>query len=104
MGGEPVSGMAPPFVLGSGNVFEDLGLRDAQELELRSDLKRRILEIVHQNGWTQEEAARRMGCSRPDVSRLENNRIDRFSVGRLLRLLRAGKARSGQRGGLPRPL
>jgi predicted XRE-type DNA-binding protein len=54
--------------IGSGNVFADLGLPDAEKLKIKSGLVIEITKAVRKLGLTQEEAARRMGITQPKVS------------------------------------
>ncbi|MBI5330077.1 MAG: XRE family transcriptional regulator [Betaproteobacteria bacterium] len=54
--------------IGSGNVFADLGLPDADKLKIKSGLVIEITKAVRKLGLTQDEAARRMGISQPKVS------------------------------------
>jgi len=54
--------------IGSGNVFSDVGLPDADKLKIKSGLVIEITKAVRKLGLTQEEAARRMGISQPKVS------------------------------------
>ena len=72
---------------GSGNVFADLGLADADTHLLKAELVTRIDAIVRQRGITQTEAARILGLSQPDVSRLLRGDFREYSLERLLRLL-----------------
>ena len=72
---------------GSGNVFADLGLPDADAHLLKAGLVARIDAIVRQRGLTQTEAARLLGLSQPDVSRLLRGDFREYSLERLLRLL-----------------
>ncbi|MEA3642391.1 MAG: helix-turn-helix transcriptional regulator [Lamprobacter sp.] len=55
---------------GSGNVFADLGLPDAEKLKIKSGLVIEITRAVRNLGLTQEEAGRRMGITQPKVSAL----------------------------------
>jgi predicted XRE-type DNA-binding protein len=55
---------------GSGNVFGDLGLPNAEKLKIKSGLVIEITRAVRRHGLTQEEAARRMGIPQPKVSAL----------------------------------
>ena len=55
---------------GSGNVFADLGLPDAEKLKIKSGLVIEITRAVRQLGLTQAEAGRRMGIPQPKVSAL----------------------------------
>jgi predicted XRE-type DNA-binding protein len=87
-GGEPL------WVEGSDNVFKDLGFSDqeAANLVLRSNLMDVVQEIIKENGWTQQEAARRLGVTQPRVSDLVRGHIDLFSVDTLVEWLdRLGK-------------
>ncbi len=73
----------------SGNVFADLGRPDADTHLLKAELVNRIDEIIRRRRITQAEAARLLGLSQPDVSRLLRGYFRDFSVERLLRLLMA---------------
>ena len=74
---------------GSGNVFADLGRPDADAQLLKAELVTRIDKIVRQRGLKQVEAAKLLGLSQPDVSRLLRGSFREYSVERLLRLLTA---------------
>ena len=74
---------------GSGNVFADLGRPAAETHLLKAKLVTRIDEIIRQRGLTQVEAAKLLGLSQPDVSRLLRGSFREYSVERLLRLLMA---------------
>lgn len=54
--------------MGSGNVFADIGLPDADKLKIKSGLVIEITKAVRKLGLTQDEAARRMGIAQPKVS------------------------------------
>lgn len=72
---------------GSGNVFADLGLPDAELHLMKADLVSRIEAIVRERRLTQTKAAALLGLSQPDVSRLLRGSFREYSVDRLLRLL-----------------
>ncbi len=74
---------------GSGNVFANLGLADADAHIVKAELVTRIDAIVRQRGITQTEAARLLGLSQPDISRLLRGDFREYSLERLLRLLTA---------------
>ena len=74
---------------GSGNVFADLGLPDADAHLVKADLVGRIDAIVRERGLTQAAAARLLGLSQPDVSLLLRGDFRACSLERLLRLLNA---------------
>ncbi len=74
---------------GSGNVFADLGWADADAQLLKAELVSRIDEIIRRRRLTQVQAARLLGLSQPDISRLLRGSFRDYSVERLLRLLTA---------------
>ena len=69
---------------GSGNVFADLGLPDPDGLLLKAGLVGRIDDIVRERGLTGTEAARLLGLSRRDMSRLLRGDFREHSFERLL--------------------
>ncbi len=71
----------------SGNIFADLGLPDAEELFFKGHLAIAIQRMIEDAGWTQREAAERVGVSQPDLSNLLNGRLAGFSTDRLLKIL-----------------
>jgi predicted XRE-type DNA-binding protein len=73
----------------SGNVFADLGLRNAADLPIQAELTRLIYLRIKEVGLTQAQAAARLGLKQPDVSKLMNGRHTGFSAERLFRLLNA---------------
>ena len=74
---------------GSRNVFADLGRPDAEAHLLKTEFVTRIDKIIRQRGLKQVEAAKLLGLSQPDVSRLLRGSFREYSVERLLRLLTA---------------
>ena len=74
---------------GSGNVFADLGLPDAETHLLKAELVTRIDRIIRQRRLKQVDAAKLLGLSQPDVSRLMRGDFREYSIERLLRLLTA---------------
>ena len=53
---------------GSGNVYADLGLPDAEKLKIKTGWVIAIRKAMNSLGLTQQEAARRMGITQPKVS------------------------------------
>ena len=72
---------------GTKNVFADLGFPDAETHLLKAELVTRIQGVITKEDLTQTEAAKRMGLSQPDVSRILNGHFRDVSVERLMRLL-----------------
>lgn len=80
-------------IKGSGNVFLDLGFdpAEAEVMKLRAEVMIRIEQLVKAKGWTQLEAARRLGVTQPRISRLLKGKWEDFSLDMLLTLAtRAG--------------
>ena len=73
---------------GSGNIFADLGLPDADEHMLKARVVMFIDKRIAQLGLTQQAAADRMGISQSDVSKMLRGQFENFSLERLLRLVR----------------
>ena len=75
------------FECGSGNVFADLGLEDAEELYTRAALGAQVVNMLKERGCTQAEAAKLLGIKQPEVSALMCARFHRFSQERLIGFL-----------------
>src|SRR6266511_1486250 len=73
--------------LGSGNVFVDLGFRDAEERLLKAKLASKIAQLIEKKGWTQTQTAERTGLDQPKVSHPLRGRLSGFSADRLFAIL-----------------
>ena len=73
--------------MGSGNVFKDLGLPNAEEHLVKAQLVYRIDAIMKDRGLKQAEAADLLGINQPDVSKMLRGEFRQFSVERFLRFL-----------------
>ena len=69
--------------------FADLRLQDAEAHMLKAELVTQIDAIIRRRGLKQVEAAKLLGLSQPDVSRLLRGSFREYSMERLLRLLTA---------------
>ncbi|RST49792.1 helix-turn-helix domain-containing protein [Variovorax sp. MHTC-1] len=69
---------------GSGNVFADLALPDADKLKIKSGLTIEITKAIHRLQLTQSEAAKRMGISQPKVSALLRGEFSNLSERKLM--------------------
>jgi predicted XRE-type DNA-binding protein len=78
-----------PVIPGSGNVFADLGLPDADENQTRVRLAVAINQIIAAQRVSQATAARLLGINQPKISALANYRLEGFSVERLMHFLNA---------------
>ena len=74
---------------GSGNVFADLGVPNAEQELLKAQLTLQIYTILKDSGMTQVAIAKILGVRQPQVSLLVRNRTGNFSVGRLMEFLTA---------------
>ena len=73
---------------GSGNVFADLGLEDADELFARAQLGFHVHKIINSKKLKQREIAPLLGIKQPEVSHLMNGHFSRFTADKLLDFLR----------------
>jgi predicted XRE-type DNA-binding protein len=76
-------------VQSSGNVFADLGLRDAGEKQTRVRLAVAINQIIQARHLSQIAAARLLDINQPKISALVNYQLEGFSVERLMHFLNA---------------
>jgi predicted XRE-type DNA-binding protein len=76
-------------VQSSGNVFADLGLRDAGEKQTRVRLAIAINQVIEARHLSQTAAARLLDINQPKISALVNYRLEGFSVERLMHFLNA---------------
>ena len=78
----------PVFEEGSGNVFADLALPDADELFTRAKLGFHVQQLL--TGWNlkQRQIAELLGIKQPEVSHLLNGHFSRFTTDKLLGFLR----------------
>jgi len=72
---------------GSGNVFKDIGVPNAEEHFVKAQLVFKIDAILKKRGLKQVEAAHLLGVRQPDVSKMLRGDFRQFSVERLLRFL-----------------
>jgi predicted XRE-type DNA-binding protein len=72
---------------GSGNVFADLGLPEAEKLKIKSGLVGEIIRAVRRLDLTQEEAGRRMGIPQPKVSAMMRGDFSNLSERKLMTCL-----------------
>jgi predicted XRE-type DNA-binding protein len=75
------------IIASSGNIFADLGLPDAAELDTRARLGAAICQIVARRKLTQIEIASKLGVNQPKVSALLHYKLEGFSVERLMNFL-----------------
>jgi predicted XRE-type DNA-binding protein len=69
---------------GSGNVFADLGLADAEKLKIKTGLVIEIRKAMRSRGLTQQDAAKRMGITQPKVSDMMRGNFTNLSERKLM--------------------
>ena len=72
---------------GSGNVFADLGLPDAEQRLLKSQIVAQLQRLIKGRGLTQVKAAKLLGIHQPDLSLLLRGDFDDYSAERLMKML-----------------
>jgi predicted XRE-type DNA-binding protein len=76
------------FEDGSGNVFADLGLEDADELFGRAQLGFHVYKLLRDKKLKQKDIASLLGIKQPEVSHLMNGHFNRFTTDKLLDFLK----------------
>ncbi|TWB27780.1 helix-turn-helix domain-containing protein [Nitrospirillum bahiense] len=74
-------------IQGSGNVFSDLSLPDADILLVKAEILSRISDMIEVRKLTQAQAAQILGIDQPKVSALVRGKLSGFTLDRLLRFL-----------------
>jgi predicted XRE-type DNA-binding protein len=75
------------YEVGSGNVFADIGLPNAEEHLVKAQLVYKISGLLKARGLKQVDAAKLFGVKQPDISKMLRGDFRQFSVERLLRFL-----------------
>ena len=81
------------IVRGTGNVFRDLGMPDAELRQLKALLATEIVRALDDGGLTVRKAESITRIAAADFSRIRNADLGRFTVDRLMTIL----SRLGQR-------
>ena len=71
------------------NVWLQLGLPDAEEHYLKAELVLRLDQAIRALALTQRIAARRIGTTQPELSKILRGKFSEVSLERLLRFLTA---------------
>jgi predicted XRE-type DNA-binding protein len=69
------------------SAFHELGLPDADELQVKADLLRFVASEISKRGMTQKDAGDLLNLDQPNVSALVNEKLSRFSVQKLMALV-----------------
>ena len=79
----------PAFEVGSGNIFADLGLPNAEEHLLKASVVVQLHRLIKARKLTQTAAAKIAGIKQPDLSNILRGHFQGFSLERLMRMLTA---------------
>ena len=74
-------------VRGSGNVFRDVGHKNADADQFKAILAAEIIKALDQEGLSVRGAQGRTGIAAADFSRIRNADLGRFTVDRLMTIL-----------------
>lgn len=74
-------------VKGSGNVFRDLGHRNADADQVKAILATEIIKALARDGLSVRSAQSRTGVAAADFSRIRNADLGRFTVDRLMSII-----------------
>ena len=74
-------------VRGSGNVFHDLGQKDADAEQFKAILAAEIIKALDREGLSVRAAHRPTGIAAADFSRIRNANLGRFTVDHLMAIL-----------------
>ena len=72
---------------GSGNVYADMGMANADEMLMKARLAMKIGEIIQGRGWTQQEAAGVLGMTQPKLSKMLRGQFRGISEAKMLECL-----------------
>jgi predicted XRE-type DNA-binding protein len=75
------------FTKSSGNVFADMGLVDAKDLQTRGLIGIHLVQLLKSKEMKQKDIAEMLHLKPAEVSHLFNGHFSRFSTGKLLSLL-----------------
>lgn len=72
-------------VRGSGNIFADLGMRNAEEKHMKVLVASKVIRLLDRDRITVRAAAKTAGCDAADIQRIRNADLARFTLDRLIR-------------------
>ena len=74
-------------VRGSGNVFRDLGHKNADTEQFKAILAAEIIKVLDRESLSVRAAQGRTGVAAADFSRIRNANLGRFTVDRLIAII-----------------
>ena len=79
--------MAHEIEVSSGNVYADLGMHDAEQMQLKAQRAQIIGDILQITGLTQSQAAQILGMTQPKLSHLLRGQFRGISEAKMLECL-----------------
>lgn len=77
---------------GSGNVFADLGLPNAEARLAKAKLATKIAQSIERNCWAKHQITERAGLGPAEISRLLRGQLSSFSADRLTTILNGAES------------
>ena len=75
------------IIAGTGNVYEDLGYKDAEAMKVKADLVGRLHAIMKERRYTQQFVAAQTGIPQPRLSRILRGQFREISEFKLMECL-----------------
>ena len=75
------------IIRGSGNLYRDLGVVDAELRQLKALLAAEITKALEERAMSVRQAEAHTGIAAADFSRIRTAKLDRFTVDRLMTIL-----------------
>ncbi|MBI3794036.1 MAG: XRE family transcriptional regulator [Nitrospinae bacterium] len=76
-------------IRGTGNVFRDLGYKNADVMQFKATLAAEIIKVLDREKLTVRAAHAKTGFAAADFSRIRNADLGRFTVDRLMSIVNA---------------
>ena len=76
------------LIRGSGNAFADFGHPNAEVEQLKALLAAEIIGVLDDQGYTVRKAEELTGIAAADFSRIRQVKLDRFTIDRLMMILK----------------
>lgn len=75
------------IVRGSGNIYRDLGMPDANVRQAKALLAAQIIKALDEDGLSLRQAEGRTGVNHSEFARIKAVKLDRFTFDRLMLIL-----------------
>ena len=78
-----------PAIEVQGSLFKHLGFENHEEEDAKTELLARICKVMAARAWNKTQLAHALQMDKSDVTKLLKGALDRFSIERMMRMLRA---------------